>query len=270
MKTGIILLARIGSSRLPGKVMLDLCGKPVLEQIICRLKKIKLAEELVVATTVNTKDNAIVSLCEHLGVSYYRGSEENVLDRCIQAAEAYDLDVIVRLGADTPFIDWEIIEDMLRLFFFEYENGNHLEYLSNNLKRSFPLGLDADVMTRNAFVRIDLETKSCSPEERKSNEINVIPYLHQNLNKFCTLSYHKDYDYSHLRWTLDTPEDFILIKKIYESLYPENPDFLMRDILDLLQKYPEWSQINSKIVPKSGYWTESERSKLSNRMNKLG
>ena len=176
MKTGIILLARMGSSRLPGKVMLDLCGKPVLEQIICRLKKIKLAEELVVATTVNTKDNAIVSLCEHLGVSYYRGSEENVLDRCIQAAEAYDLDVIVRLGADTPFIDWEIIEDMLRLFFFEYENGNHLEYLSNNLKRSFPLGLDADVMTKNAFVRINLETMSFSPEERKSNALSLVGF----------------------------------------------------------------------------------------------
>lgn len=146
--------------------------------------------------------------------------------------------------------------------------GNHLEYLSNCLERSFPLGIDADVMTRDTLVRIDVETKSLPDEERKSNEINVVPYLHQNLNKFRTLSYHKDYDYSHLRWTLDTPEDYELIKRIYDTLYPENQNFLMQDILDLLKIYPKWSKINSKIVPKSGFWTDTEKNKLNQRLSK--
>lgn len=265
MKTGIILLARMGSTRLPGKVMHDLCGKPVLEHVIDRLKKVD-ADPLVVATTTKDKDDVIAEFCKCKNTAVFRGSEDNVLDRCIKAAQDFDLDVFVRVGADTPFIDWEIVNSMLNLFFAEYDKENHLEYLSNCMQRSFPLGLDAEIMTKDVLLRVDSETRSLPREQRKLNEINVIPHIHQNLNKFKTLSYHKDFDYSHLRWTLDTPEDYELVKKVYEALYPENPDFLMEDILALLEKNPEWSRINSKVVPRSGYWTETEKERLKKRL----
>ena len=262
MKAGIILLARMGSTRLPGKVMLDLCGKPVLEHIIKRLRKVNQAESLIVATTVNDKDNIIAEFCERMNTVVFRGSEENVLDRCIHASEAFNLDVIVRVGADAPFIDWEIIDRMLELFFTEHNKGINLEYLSNCMRRCFPLGLDADIMTRDVLLRIDMETKKLLKDQRKLNEINVIPYIHQNPAKFNILSYHEDFDYSHFRWTLDTPEDYELTKKIYEALYPVKPNFLMEDVLELLEENPEWSLINSKVVPRSGYWTETEKDKL--------
>ena len=267
MKTGIILLARMGSTRLPGKVMLDLCGKPMLEHIINRLSNLRKASPLVVATTINPKDNIIAEFCRSNNVHVFRGSEDNVLERCIQAAEAYGLDAIVRVGADTPFIDWEIIDDMLEVFFAEYHKGNRLEYLSNNIWRSFPLGLDADIMTKNSLLRIDAETKNSPEDQRKLNEINVVPYIHTHLDKFNTLSYHKDFDYSYLRWTLDTREDYELTKKIYETLYPTKPDFLMKDILELLDQNPTWSSINAKVVPRSGHWTEIEKKKLEQRFS---
>lgn len=266
MKTGIILLARLSSSRLPGKVLMCLCGKPVLEHIILRLKNVKLSKKLIVATTVNKVDDAIEALCRRIGVSCFRGNQDNILERCIQASDAHDLDVIVRVGADTPFIDWEIIDDMLRIFFEEWEKGNHLEYMSNNMERSFPLGLDADVFHKETFLRLVEEIKNLSEKQRKLNENNVIPFVHENLNCFRTYSFKEDYDYSHLRWTLDTPEDFELTTRIYEVLYPNNPHFLMQDILDLLSKHPDWSKINSGVIPVTGYWTETEKNKLHRRL----
>jgi len=266
MKVGTILLARMGATRLPGKVMLDLCGKPVIEHIINRLNKVKLSEILVVATTTNTKDDVIEDFCGDNNVLCFRGSEKNVLDRCIKASESYKLNTIVRVGADTPFIDWEVIDLMLELFLSSYSSGNLVEYLSNSLKRSYPLGLDADIMTRNSLLRIDNETKYFSKLEREKNEINVIPYIHENLDKFNTISFFQDFDYSDLRWTLDTAEDYDLTKRIYEALYPTMPYFQMNDILAVLEKNQEWSLINSNVLPKSGYWTEAEKDKLKKKL----
>lgn len=265
IKTGIILLARMGSTRLPGKVMLDLCGKPVLGRVIDRLKNVR-AEPLVVATSLNDRDDAIVEYCNRIGADVFRGSEENVLDRCIKAANAFNMDVIVRLGADSPLIDREIINRMLALFFKEHAGGNPLEYVSNSMKRSFPLGLDADVMTRGSLERIDRETRALSKDYRKLIEINVTPYIHENPDTFRTLSYHENFDYSHLRWTLDTPEDFELVQKIYNALHPVKKEFLMEDILALLERNPEWPLINSEVEPRSGFWTRTEKEKLNRRL----
>lgn len=266
MKIGIILLARTGSTRLPGKVLLKICGKTVVEHIIRRLERVYPYNKLIVATTVNKNDDQIEVLCDNLDVDVFRGSEENVLGRCIDAAEFFGLDIVIRIGADAPFIDWEIINDMLCVFLTEREKGNYLEYLSNSLERSFPLGLDADIFDVKTLVKIDKQTRECTPEERRLNEINVIPYLHQNRGSFRVFSYKKSTDYSYLRWTLDTIEDFKLISKIYEALYHKKQDFVMRDILEVLNKHPEWSQINADIMPTSGYWTETEKAKLKQRL----
>ncbi|KPA15169.1 spore coat protein [Candidatus Magnetomorum sp. HK-1] len=267
MKIGTLLLARMGSTRLPGKVMLDLHGKPVLEHIINRLQKVTLSSKLVVATTTNPKDDLIENFCKSKGFLVFRGSENNVLDRCIKACDAYSLDCIVRVGADTPFIDWKVIDSMLDLFLSTYSAENKIEYLSNSLQRSYPLGLDADIMTRNSLLRIDHETKNFSKEERKKNEINVIPYIHENLDKFNTISFHQNFDYSNLRWTLDTTQDFELTQKIYNYLFPFKPDFLMNDILEVLEKNKEWSLINSNVIPRSGYWTKVEKNKLRKKLD---
>lgn len=267
MKTGIIILARMNSSRLPGKVLLKLCGKTVLEHVVGRLQKITGVDEIIVATTLNPKDAAIESLCGRIGVSCFRGNEENVLLRCIEATEEHKLDVVVRLGADSPLIDREVIADMLQVYEELRNRGFEPEYLSNTMDRSYPLGLDAEIFKKETFLRIDDETKKLLSEERKLNEINVIPYLHQHKELFQVVSYKKDFDYSAHRWTLDTPEDFELIRRIYEGLFPTNPDFFMQDVLDLLEQNPDWSLINSKVPPRSGFWTEKEQEKLHKRLN---
>ena len=146
MKSGIILLVRMNSHRLPGKALIDLSGKPVLEHVINRLQKVEKAEEVVVTTTDTWRDDPIVELCERIGVSYFRGSEDNIVQRCIGAAEAFDLDIFVRLGADEPFADWQIIGEMLELFLDEHTRGNKLEYMGSGMDRSFPIGLDAFVL----------------------------------------------------------------------------------------------------------------------------
>lgn len=266
MKTGFVLLARMGSSRLPGKVLKDVCGKPMLEHILERLQKVRINGNLVLATSVNPMDDVLQEFCEKRNVSVFRGSENNVLDRCIKAAEAYQLDVIIRMGADTPFADREVIQDMLDTFLKEHEKGNRLDYLSNAMERSYPLGIDADVMTLECFRKIERFISTMPREARELNEINVVPVVHQNPDKFKLYAYKKDFDYSHLRWTLDTPEDLDLTRRVYEALYPKTPDFLMRDILKLLEIHPDWSQINAKIIPRSGYWTPTEKEKLNKKL----
>lgn len=266
MTIGIILLARMGSSRLPGKVLSEVCGKPILEHIINRLKRVRNVDKLVLATTVNKKDDILEEFCASQKVDCFRGSEDNVLERCIQASETFGLDVIVRMGADTPFADWQVVSDMLDVFLKEYDKNSPLEYLSNSLKRSYPLGLDADIMTLKCLKRIDEETKSFPKDERILNEINVVPYVQQNPDKFRTYSYHKDFDYSYLRLTLDTPEDLRLTRLVYDALYPGNPDFLLADILQYFVEHPDHKEINSKVVPRSGYWTQTEKEKLAKRL----
>ena len=267
MKTGIILLARTGATRLPNKVLLEICGKSILEHTILRLKKVSPCDELIVATTVNRNDDAVQAIAGQVNVNAFRGSEENVLDRCIQCVEEYGLDAVIRVGSDNPLIDFAVINDMLHIFLREKSKGNDIEYLSNTFDRSFPVGLDAEIFAANTFRKIDAATMNLSEEERRLNEINVIPYLHQHRDLFNIYSYSRDFDYSNMRWTVDTPEDFRLIKNIYEALYPKKPDFTMQDVLDLLDKNPEWTEINSKVIPKSGYWTETEKNKLNKRMH---
>ena len=123
MKTGITILARMGSSRLPGKVLKKICGKTILEHMIYRMKKVKGADIVIVATSHNQKDNQIERLCRLLDTPFFRGDEDNVLRRCIETNEAFQLDTAVIIGADCPLADWEVIDDMLRVFFGYFGRG---------------------------------------------------------------------------------------------------------------------------------------------------
>ena len=266
MKTGIILLARMGASRLPGKVLREVCGKSILEHVISRLRNVN-ADEIVVATTDTSKDNPIADLCHVLKIQCFRGSEENVLERCAATVEKYKFDVVVRVGADSAVLDWYLINEMLKKYCSENMSGNELEYLSNTLMRSYPIGLDAEIFSGPTFRKIQRKISVLPEQERIQNEVNVIPYLHGHLDEFKTFSFYKDFDYTHFRWTLDTPADLELLTKIYESLYPEDEKFLMEDILELIRKNPSWSRINEGVVPVSGYWTEFEKSRLKREFN---
>jgi spore coat polysaccharide biosynthesis protein SpsF len=257
----------MNSSRLPGKALIDLCGKPVLEHVITRLRKVENAPHLVVTTTDTWRDEPIIELCRRLNVSFFRGSENNIVERCTRAAEAFGLDAFVRLGADEPFADWRIITEMVDTFLIEHGRGNQLEYLGSGMDRSFPIGLDADVMTRGALYKLADEIKNLPEDERVVNEQNVIPYIQQHPEIFNIAPFRKDYDYSHLRWTLDTAEDYEFTKKIYQALYRGSHDFLMDDILAVLAVHPEWSLINSHVVQRTGYWTQTEKKKLAERQS---
>jgi spore coat polysaccharide biosynthesis protein SpsF len=263
MKIGIILLARLGSTRLPGKVLTKICHKTIIEHILDRLKSVSPCHHTIIATTIHPRDDVIAQLATSLGVDLFRGSEENVLERCIGAVESYKLDSIIRLGADNPFVDPSILNPMLKKFL----KNPDTDYLSNTLVRTFPIGLDAEIFSKKTFYMVRDALPHMSKEERELNESCVIPYLHRNLEKFNTISFQGDSDHSDLRLTLDTPEDLILIKKIFNHLYPQRPDFGLTEILELLRENPDWSSINSKVIPLTGFWTPQEEEKLRLRYN---
>jgi spore coat polysaccharide biosynthesis protein SpsF len=265
MNIGIVLLARMGSTRLPGKVLLDLEGRAVLGRVVDRLRRVRLAHPVVVATTESALDDVLVSYCRSQGIDCFRGDEGNIVDRCIRCAEAFGMEAIVRVGADCPFIDWEVVDGMIGRFLDAAAAGAPLDYVSNAMDRTFPLGLDADVMSVDVLQRLRERYRALPLPEREVCENNVIPHLHRYPQLFRTQAYRQDADRSHLRWTLDTPEDFDLVERVYRALYRARPDFRTDDILALLDEHPDWSRINAAVVPRTGYWSATEQAKWRQR-----
>lgn len=241
MKVVCIMQARTGSTRLPGKVLKKICGKTVLEHDIDRIKRIENIDEIIIATTDKKQDDLIVNEALRLGVKYFRGSEEDVLSRYYYAAEEYKADVIVRVTSDCPLIDSKVSKDIIQYYL---ENMDRYDYVSNTIERTYPRGLDTEVFSFKALEKAFNE--SILHKDRE----HVTPYIWDNNNIFAIGQYVNDKDYSHLRWTLDTPEDFKLIMNIYENLYIDNNDFGLRDILNLYEKDCSLVYINSHIKQK--------------------
>ena len=151
MKVVAIIQARMGSTRLPGKVMKRLCGKTILSHVISRVRACSLVDEIVVATTTSLADNVIVTESEKFGVNWFRGSEEDVLERYYLAAKEHQADTVIRVTSDCPLLDAEILDQLLSYFQEENSNGLNIDYLSNSLKRSFPRGLDVEIFTYSAL-----------------------------------------------------------------------------------------------------------------------
>ena len=244
MKTVAIIQARMGSTRLPGKVIKTLCGKTVLEHVIERVKGCRLLDEVVIATTVSPADDAIVKEAERCGVKWFRGSEEDVLERYYLAAKEYEAEVVVRVTSDCPLFDPTVLTEMLDYFNSERSQGLNIDYLSNTLTRSYPRGLDAEVFTFSALERAFLD--AVQPYERE----HVTPYIYQHPELFSLHGQTSDEDHSAHRWTLDTEEDFRLIEEIYFALYKENKFFTMEHILELLKQRPELARINVHVEQK--------------------
>ena len=230
------------STRLPGKVLKEVLGKSLLEFQIERLKRVRLADEIVIATTINDTDQPIVDLCKKLDVRCFRGSEEDVLSRYYLAAVQYCAEVIVRITSDCPLIDPDIVNQVISLYL---ENNLSCEYASNIGTRSYPRGMDTEVFSLKSLT--EANSKALLPAERE----HVTPYIRLHSEKFMPRNLRNKEDKSQHRWTVDTTEDYELIKKIIEVLYLKKHEFTMQDCLDILAANPSWIKINQHIEQKA-------------------
>lgn len=238
MKSVIISQARMTSTRLPGKVLKKVAGKPLLEYQIERLKRSRIADEIVIATTTNETDLPIVELCERLKVYCYRGSEEDVLSRYYEAAKKSKADVVVRVTLDCPVIDPMVIDSVITGFLEKYPD---LDYISNTQERTFPRGMDTEVFSIQALE----ETFNEATEKLDREHVTLFIRRQDDRYKIGGLTYHENQS-SH-RWTVDTEEDLNLVSKIINALYPVKTDFTLEDILKLLENNPEWVKINADV-----------------------
>jgi spore coat polysaccharide biosynthesis protein SpsF (cytidylyltransferase family) len=246
-----IIQARLGSTRLQGKVLLDLEGKPVLGHVIERVKKCRQVEEVLVATTLASADAKIAELCLKIGVPVYRGSQDDVLDRYYQAAKLYQARQVVRITADCPLIDPEVIDWVINV---HLSQGN--DYTSNAVTDTFPDGEDVEVFSFHALEKCWHEANLASERE------HLNPYIRKNRAKFKVGVLECGQDYSRKRWTLDEPQDYEFIKLVYKNLYPGNPVFGMKEILAFLELHPEAEKVNSGIIRNEGYLKSLKKDKV--------
>lgn len=239
-----IIQARMGSTRVPGKVMLDLCGSPVIEHVVNRLKKSTLIDEIIIATSTDSNNEPLIDFCIKNNVSYFVGSENDVLDRYYQTAKANNIndeDIIIRITSDCPLIDPFVVDKVIE----EHISGNN-DYTANVIECTYPDGLDCEVFNFSILKDAWLNANLSSQRE------HVTLYIRDNPNKFKLGNVENDVDLSDLRWTLDEKEDFIFINEIYKNFYSEDSFFAMDDIVDLLHKKPELLEINSKFTRNEG------------------
>lgn len=252
-----ILQARLSSTRLPQKVLKPLLGRPMVLRQIERIQRSKKIDELVVATSDEASDDPLEMLFNENGVNCFRGSLDDVLDRYYQAAILWDPEYIVRLTADCPLTDPNVIDDVISF----YMNGDY-DYVSNSVPPTFPDGLDIEIFKFSCLKQAWQEAQLSSERE------HATPYIYNNPQKFKLGNYENTTDLSHLRWTVDEPEDFEFVEKIYKELYPFNPEFVMRDILKLLNKQPELLEINNMFARNEGYQKSLDEDAIINNKNK--
>lgn len=241
MKTLIIIQARMTSTRLPGKILKPVLGKTLLEYQLERLAQVSNADGIVVATTTNETDQPIVDLCNALAVPVSRGSEADVLSRYYEAAMAHQADIVVRVTSDCPLIDSAVVSEIIG---FYQAHADEYDYVSNTLVRTYPRGLDTEVFPFKLLEQAHRE--AIQPDERE----HVTPFIYRNPHRYRLHQVKQSVDHSAERWTVDTSEDFELIRRILEALYPQNPTFGQTDVLALLDAHPDWRALNATIEQK--------------------
>jgi spore coat polysaccharide biosynthesis protein SpsF len=239
MTTLAVIQARMGSSRLPGKVLMDLGGASALARVVRRLGRSQEITKIVVATTCGLADEGIVSECERLQVSCFRGSEDDVLDRYYQAGRLHSANAIVRITSDCPLIDPKLVDETIRVF-----RDEHADYASNVFPRTYPRGLDTEVFTSAA-----LECAWRKADQGYERE-HVTPYFYEHPETFRMASLSGAVDHSRYRWTLDTHEDLELLRTIY-SRFDGRDDFQWQDVIDLMERDPKLAELNSQVLQKS-------------------
>ena len=268
-----IIQARMGSSRLPGKVLLDIGGKPMLAHVADRTRMATSIDQVIVATTSDPADDPVAELCDRRGYACYRGSLHDVLDRYAQAASRYPCDVVARITADCPLIDPVLIDQTAyALLGIPVSQDQHLvvseasensrtdprfpyDFAANRLPppwgRTYPIGLDVEVCTHAALERAWKEASL--PHEHE----HVMPYLYDQPGRFRFILLNYKQDYGDMRWTVDTPEDLTMVRQLYDYLKAV-PDFSWLDVLQVFQEHIELQQINAS-VPHNDYRAVDER-----------
>lgn len=274
-----IIQARRSSRRLPDKVLLDIGGKPMLQRVVERTRQAKRLDGVIVATTIAPEDDAILKLCHQIGIPVARGNVFDVLDRFYQAALAFQADAVVRITADCPLIDPEVIDQVVEAFFewgqlspqdpLPKRAGKmgSWDFAANRLpppwKRTFPIGLDVEVCTFQALEQAWRE--ATQPYHRE----HVMPYIYEDERSvhvstlqsppfvpevppgfFRVLRVDHEPDYGFYRWTVDTTEDIQFVRQIYAH-FDNQDNFSWLDVLDLVKRHPELAQINAAVPHKT-------------------
>jgi spore coat polysaccharide biosynthesis protein SpsF (cytidylyltransferase family) len=231
----------MGSSRLPGKVMMKPDGEdPIVYHVIKQLQNCNLVDEIVIATTDLPEDDILAQFVKNMGISLFRGSSNDVLDRYYQCAKKYSYSDIIRITSDNPLIDPTIVD----LVISKYLEGE-FDYVTNSNPRTFPQGTETEVFSFRILE--DVWKNAKKPSERE----HVTPYIYNNPDKFKIFNVNYSENLSHLRWTVDKQNDFNLVENILKKI--KNRPILMKDILDLFKQQPDLKKINDDYVKNEGY-----------------
>ena len=233
--------ARMGSSRLPGKVLMPILGKPALAHLIERLQRARRIDQIVLATTVNSADDALEELSRSMGVGVYRGSEDDVLDRVMRAAGSVQADDIVEITGDCTLLCPQVIDHAIEIYLRE-----DVDIVSNTWKPSYPQGIDVQVYSFRLLA--DVAQRVSDPVYRE----HVSLYFYEHPELYCIHLFEAPSEFRAPDWRfqLDYPEDLEFIRSVYGELYPENPEFSLHDIFALLARKPELKDINAQCKEK--------------------
>lgn len=242
--------ARMSSSRLPGKVFRPILGRPMLALEIERVKSCRTLDRVAVVTTTHADDQPIVELGKQLNVDIFCGSMENVLDRFYQAGKKFRPDHIVRITGDCPLIDPEVVDGMVRLYL---EHG--ADYGTNCMPPTYPDGLDAEIFSFKGLELAHMEAVLPSHLE------HISTFFEEQPERFKIVNLASLTDLSGLRWTVDEAEDYEFVKRVFEALYPANPLFSFKDVLDVLEKNPELTSLNKHFMRNEGLLKSKEQDK---------
>lgn len=242
MRTVAIIQARMGSSRLPGKMLMPLAGIPVIQWVYDRARQIEGLDDMIVATTTTSKDDPLVASCMEHRIPVFRGSENDVLDRYYQAAQATAADVVIRVTGDCPLLDPGESSKVLALF----RQTPGCEYASNTHPPFLPDGLDTEVVQVSTLARVWREVG-----DRVARE-HVTWYIHQHPEQFHLAALAPTESLAHQRWTLDNAEDFTFLAAVTSELKARGQFGSLREVLDILRDHPEWVELNRHIERNEG------------------
>lgn len=234
-----VIQARMGSTRLPGKVLREIAGRPMVDYVVDRARQMSETCKTVVATSTLDREEPLVRHLEKRGIPVVRGPEQDVLTRYVQAAEAHDAETVVRITADCPLLMPAVSDQVVRAF-----RKSECDYASNTLERTYPFGLDTEVLSIETLCRVEQETSA--PPDRE----HVTRYVWRHPEDFELCSVTDDTDRSGLRWTVDEKADLQLVRRIYEELSEEALEATYKDVLELLKTHSQWVSINQEVEQK--------------------
>ena len=237
-----IVQARMGSSRLPGKVLRSICGRPMLARLLDRLGRARSIAGTLVATTTDATDDALCAWCEAEGQTYFRGSERDVLERYVRAARSIDAAGVVRITGDCPLIDPEIVDAVVERF-----RAGDLDYASNLFPPTYPDGLDVEVVTRDAL------DCAAAEAERRSDREHVTPFIWRNRERFRQVHLTREPSLAELRLTVDHADDLKFVEEVFRALECKQPTFGLEQLLALLHERPELRALNAGHARNESY-----------------